>query len=62
MSSNLLVKSHLVAGVERLAPACATRSSHAVAGPGRNSDFAVAKLGFGSTVWILQCGNVQPPD
>ncbi len=44
-SSNLLVKSHLDAGVERPAPACAaTRSSHAVAGPGSNLDFAVAKL------------------
>ncbi len=27
-------------------PCAATRSSHAVAGPGRNLDFAVAKLGL----------------
>jgi hypothetical protein len=54
-SSNLLVKSHLVAGVECPAPACATRSSHAFAGPGRNLDFAVAKLGLDSEALLESC-------
>ncbi len=65
MSSNLssLVKSHLVAGVERPAPAlrrhllqpCRHR-----AGPPLG--FRGSQAWLGSTAWILQCGDVQPPD
>jgi hypothetical protein len=66
-SSNLLVKSHLVAGVERPAPALRGRLRRHPLQPCRHR--AGPQLGFrgsqawlGSTAWILQCGDVQPPD
>ena len=62
-SSNLLKRVHLVAGDERPAPAlrrhplqpCRRR-----AGP--QLGFRGSQAWLGSTAWILQCGDVQPPD
>jgi hypothetical protein len=64
-SSNLLVKSHLVAGVERPAPAL-RRHPLQPCRPSRRAgqqlEFRDSQAWLGSTAWMLQCGDVQPPD
>jgi hypothetical protein len=62
-SSYLFVKSHLVAGVERPAPALRSHPLQPCrrrAGPPLG--FRGSQAWLGSTAWILLCGDLQPPD